>query len=194
MSTHEPDFVASAAQAPPAPQPPAAPATPAVEVAPPSRYKNPALAAFLSLFPGIGNLYNGLYMRGLAFFLICASMVFLVAEEPGPLFGMAIPFFWIFNMVDAYRQATLINHGYGTDLGVDEPPKLASASQGGMMVGVILFLIGTVALLEQLNLRINLDWLVDLWPIFLMAIGGWLIFDTMRDKARKAAEADEAEI
>jgi hypothetical protein len=36
--------------------------------------------------------------------------------------------------------------------------------------------------------------LVDLWPIFLMAIGGWLIFDTMRDKARKAAEADEAEI
>jgi TM2 domain-containing membrane protein YozV len=194
MSTYEPDLVASAAQAPPAPQPPAAPAAPAVEVAPPSRYKNPALAAFLSLFPGIGNLYNGLYMRGLAFFLICASMVFLVAEEPGPLFGMAIPFFWIFNMVDAYRQATLINHGYGTDLGVDEPPKLASASQGGMMVGVILFLIGTVALLEQLNLRINLDWLVDLWPIFLMGIGGWLIFDTVRDKARKAAEAEEAEI
>ena len=191
MSTHESDFVASAAQAPPPPQPAAAPlAQPAAA----SRHKNPTLAAFLSIFPGVGNLYNGLYMRGLAFFLVCASLIFLVAEEPGPLFGMAIPFFWIFNMVDAYRQATFLNHGYGTDLGVDEPPKLASAGQGGMMVGIILFLIGGIALLEQFNVRINLDWLVDLWPIFLMAIGGWLIFDTMRDKARKAAEADEAEI
>lgn len=194
MTTQEPDFVAGAAQAPPAPQPPATPPTPVAEVVASTRFKNPALAAFLSLFPGVGNLYNGLYMRGLAFFLVCASLIFLVTESPGPLFGMAIPFFWIFNMVDAYRQATFINHGYGTDVGVDEPPKLASAGQGGMMVGIILFLIGTIALLEQLNMRINLDWLFDLWPLFLMGIGAWLIFDTVRDKARKAAEAEESEI
>lgn len=194
MTTQEPDFVAGAAQAPPAPQTPATPPTPAAEVVASTRFKNPALAAFLSLFPGVGNLYNGLYMRGLAFFLVCASLIFLVTESPGPLFGMAIPFFWIFNMVDAYRQATFINHGYGTDVGVDEPPKLASAGQGGMMVGIILFLIGTIALLEQLNMRINLDWLFDLWPLFLMGIGAWLIFDTVRDKARKAAEAEESEI
>jgi len=183
MTTIEPENMT------PTPPPPPAPPEP-VSTDSVSR-KNPIMAAILSLFPGIGNLYNGLYMRGLAFFLICVSMIFLTVEHPGPLFGMAIPFFWIFNMVDAYRQATLINHGYGQDLGIDEPPKLAGAGQGGLMVGIILFLIGGIALLEQLNVRIDLDWLIDLWPLFLMAIGGWLIFDTVRDKM-KAKEENEA--
>ncbi len=192
MSTQEPDLLSSAASAPQPPQPPAAP--PTAKASLPSGYKNPTLAAFLSVFPGIGNLYNGLYMRGLAFFLICTSMIFLVVEHPGPLFGMAIPFFWIFNMVDAYRQATLINYGYGAAMGVDEPPKLSGAGQSGMMVGVILFLIGGIALLEQLDMRVNLDWLIDLWPVFLMAIGAWLIFDTVRDKMKKAEEAKGTDV
>ena len=84
----------------------------------------------------------------------------------------------------------LINYGYAQDLGIDEPPKLASAGQGGMMVGIILFLIGGIALLEQFDVRIDLDWLIDLWPVFLMAIGAWLIFDTVRDKM-KSKEEDE---
>jgi hypothetical protein len=191
MSTEEPEFVTSAA---PAPQPPQPPTAPAAKEASSRSYKNPMLAASLSLFPGIGNLYNGLYMRGLAFFLICSSMIYMVAEHPGPLFGMAIPFFWIFNMVDAYRQATLINYGYGAAMGVDEPPKISGAGQGGMMVGVILFLIGGIALLEQFDVRVNLDWLIDLWPVFLMAIGAWLIFDTVRDKMKKAEETEEVDI
>ena len=44
-------------------------------------------------------------MRGLAFFLICASMIILTAEAQ-PLFGLGIAFFWIFNVVDAYRRRT----------------------------------------------------------------------------------------
>ena len=155
-------------------------------------YKQPLLAAVLSLFPGVGNLYNGLYMRGLAFFLICASMIVLTATQE-PLFGLGIAFFWIFNMVDAYRQATLINYGYGQDLGIDEPPKMAAAGQGGLMVGIILFLIGGIALLEQLDVRIDLAWLFDFWPLFLMAIGAWLIFDTVREKMKKKEEEETAE-
>lgn len=190
MTNHEPDTTGGTPQTPQPPAPPA-PTTTTVDTPKPSGYKNPTLAAFLSLFPGIGNLYNGLYMRGLSFFLICTSMIFLVVEHPGPLFGMAIPFFWIFNMVDAYRQATLINHGYGQDMGIDEPPKMARVGQGGLMAGVILFVIGTIALLEQFDMRIDLDWLIDLWPAFLMAIGAWLIFDTVREKVKKKQQESE---
>ncbi|MDX1644277.1 MAG: hypothetical protein R3244_07975 [Thermoanaerobaculia bacterium] len=150
--------------------------------------KNPILAAVLSLFPGIGNIYNGLYLRGLAFFLICTACVILVAERPGPLFGLAIPFFWIFNIVDAYRQAALINAGYAQDLGIDEPPKIGKAGQGGLLVGAMLFLIGGFALLDRYFGPIDLDWLVDLWPLVLMAIGAWLIFDTVRDRKRRSLE------
>lgn len=150
--------------------------------------KNPILAAVLSLFPGIGNIYNGLYMRGLAFFLICTASIILVVEQPGPLFGLAIPFFWIFNIVDAYRQAVLINSGYAQDLGVDEPPKVGKAGQGGLLVGAILFLIGAFALVDRYWGPIDLDWLVDLWPVVLMAIGAWLIFDTVRDRQKRRLE------
>jgi len=71
--------------------------------------KNPNLAAFLSLFPGLGNVYNGLYMRGITFFLVIVSLIAIVVENH-PLFGMAIAFFWLFNVIDAYRQAALINY------------------------------------------------------------------------------------
>ena len=182
MTTVEPDNMN--------PTPPPPPALPEPEAVPSVSRKNPIVAAILSLFPGVGNLYNGLYMRGLAFFLICTSMIILTATQE-PLFGLGIAFFWIFNMVDAYRQATLINYGYAQDLGIDEPQKLSGTGQGGLMVGIILFLIGGFALSEQLGLRIDLNWLIDLWPVVLMGIGAWLIFDTVRDKM-KSKEAAEA--
>lgn len=181
MTTIQPETPETTPAAPP-PSPPA----PADR----TRYKNPIIAGILSLFPGVGNLYNGLYLRGLAFFLICTSMI-VITERGHPLFGLGIAFFWIFNVVDAYRQAVLINHGYGHDLGLEERPKI-SQGQGGVMVGAIMFLIGAFALADMLFGPIDLDWLIDLWPVFLMAIGGWLIFDTLRDKKKKEAEAAES--
>ena len=62
---------------------------PEPEATPFTSRKNPIVAAILSLFPGVGNLYNGLYMRGLAFFLICTSMIILTATQE-PLFGLGI--------------------------------------------------------------------------------------------------------
>ena len=146
-------------------------------------YKSPILAGVLSLFPGIGNIYNGLYMRGLAFFLICVSMI-VITNEGHPFFGLGIAFFWIFNVVDAYRQATLINAGYAQDLGIDELPRVKSG-QGGAMVGAIMLLIGGFALADNYFGPIDLDWLVDLWPVFLMVIGAWLILDTLREKQKR---------
>ena len=165
--------------------PPPTPSRAEARAETPSRdasYKNPLLAAFLSLFPGIGNIYNGLYMRGLAFFLICVSMIVITTREP--IFGLGIAFFWIFNVVDAYRQATLINAGYAQDLGIDEPPRLGTG-QAGALVGAIMLLIGAFALYDNYFGPIDLDWLIDLWPVFLMAIGAWLIFDTVRDKKQR---------
>ena len=171
----------SAAAAEPQPPQTPPPPVPAVEERAPDNYKNPILAGVLSLFPGIGNIYNGLYMRGLAFFLICASMIAITTREP--IFGLGIAFAWIFNVVDAYRQATLINHGYAQDLGIDRPPKVSG--QGGAVVGAIMLMIGAFALYDNYFGPIDLDWLIDLWPVFLMAIGAWLIFDTVRDRAKR---------
>lgn len=149
--------------------------------------KNPALAGFLSLFPGIGNVYNGLYMRGFTFFLIISSLIGIAAEtHDGEVFVLPIFFFWLFNVIDAYRQATLINYGYAQDLGLTDLPRRPRASQGGLAAGILLAGIGTVALLERYTI-IRLDWIFNLWPFALVALGGWLIWASIRDRKRVQA-------
>jgi hypothetical protein len=171
---------------------PVAPAAPASALAAPSSVgrKNPGLAALLSAFPGLGHIYNGLYMRGVTFFLIVVSLIG-IASNNHDLFGAAVAFFWLFNVIDAYRQATLINYGYAQDLGLVDLPLRPRASQGGVLAGILLTLIGLVAVLER-YFNVRLDWILDLWPFALVAVGVWLIWASMRDRRRvRAGEAPE---
>ncbi|HBL29476.1 MAG TPA: hypothetical protein DD490_21800 [Acidobacteria bacterium] len=185
MSTAPESWTPPAETAPP----PAAPPAPVRTLPPALAVKKPALAAFLSLFPGLGNVYNGLYLRGAIFFLIYATLLGIIITSNGDtafFFGPLMAFFFFFGMIDAYRQAILINHGYQQDLGILDLPKRPRAGQGGIAAGVILVLIGIYALLEQ-YVDIRLDWLFDLWPVVAIALGGWLIWGTLRD--RKKAES-----
>jgi hypothetical protein len=166
-----------AAAEPPAPAPVDAAATiPAVG------RKNPGLAALLSLFPGMGHIYNGLYMRGVTFFLIVLALI-AIADRGHDLFGFAVAFFWIFNVIDAYRQATLINYGYAQDLGLVDLPRHPRASQGGVAAGILLAAIGLIAMLER-YFYIRLDWLFDLWPFGLVLLGSWMIWASLRERRR----------
>lgn len=144
--------------------------------------KNPILAGLLSGFPGMGNIYNGLYMRGLTFFLIVVSLIG-IADNGHDIWGFVVAFFWLFNIIDAYRQATLINYGYAQDLGLMDLPRHPRASQGGILAGVLLLLIGTVAIFEQ-YFDMRLDWLFDLWPFALVLAGAWMIWASLRDRRR----------
>jgi hypothetical protein len=155
---------------------------PTAAVAPGVTRKNPVLAGFLSLFPGVGNVYNGLYMRGITFFLVITSLI-AIAAEGHPLFGFGVAFFWLFNVIDAFRQATLINYGYAQDLGLVDLPRYPRAGQGGVVAGVLLMLIGLVAISEQF-FHISLDWLFDAWPFTLVAVGAWLVWSSIRDRNR----------
>lgn len=170
----------------------AAPPPPAPALPPPLAIKKPAMAALLSLFPGLGNIYNGLYLRGFVFFLIFFTMLGIAIRtaqdghgENLAFFIPAMIFFEFFGMIDAYRQAVLINYGYQQDLGIMDLPKRPRLGQGGIAAGAILVLIGTYALLEQ-YVRIDLDWLFDLWPVVAIALGGWLIWGTIRDRKKES--------
>lgn len=168
-------------EAPPPPAPVAA-STPAR----PIDLKNPSLAAFLSLFPGVGHIYDGLYLRGLTFFLIFFSMVAIADRANNPIFVFAAIFFGLFNIIDAYRQAVLINYGYAQDLGLLDRPKSPKPGQGGLAAGVVLTVIGLFAIAES-YLSIDIEWLVDLWPFALVLIGVWLIWGAIRERSRESA-------
>ena len=91
----------------PAPQAPAAPAAsqPApVQATPPVQQKNTALAAIASfLFPGLGQVYNGGFVRGLCFFIgtLIGYLIFVIP-------GLAI---WVYGIYDAYKTANAMNTG-----------------------------------------------------------------------------------
>jgi hypothetical protein len=171
-------------QYPENPPPPAVPAPAAGQL--PFERKRPLLAGVLAGFPGLGNIYNGLYLRGLIQFLIVAGLMGVVDHSDSPFNVMTLLFFWAFSILDAYRQAVLINYGYAQDLGLLDQPQRPRAGQAGLIAGILLTLIGIVATLEQ-YVNIRLDWLYDLWPVFLIGVGLWLIAAAIRER-NKALE------
>lgn len=145
--------------------------------------KSPLLAAFLGFVPGLGNIYNGLYARGFVFFLLVVSLFYAAIdvgnngkEEALALLIPSLIFTWLFNIFDGYRQATLINWGW------DEREEIAAQQgSGGLAAGIALFAIGIYGLLHQF-FDIDLSALLEHWYLVLLAIGGWLIYQSWGEK------------
>ena len=182
-----PDNVSPAHEAAPLPPPPEpASSSPAAGEVP--MPKKPLFAGFLSLFPGAGNIYNGLYLRGVTFFVLAAGTIYMAANR-GELWGFVVAFVWIFNVLDAWRQASLINLGITTDLGLTDQPKPTAYGYGGVIAGGALLLVGLLAAFE-IYLGLDIDWILNLWPLFLMALGAWFVWSSVRAKLA-SREKDE---
>lgn len=156
---------------------------------PPMR-KKPLYAGILALFPGVGNLYNGLYLRGIIFFSLVASLLAVATDARGdhPVLGFGVAFVWIFNVIDSVRQAKLINFGYAQDLGLEDLPKVPKAGQGGLLAGILFVVLGVVSGLEVF-FKVDLSWLLGYWPLAPLAIGAGLLWAWYRDRRRENPEA-----
>jgi hypothetical protein len=161
--------------------------TPAAPAPYPVEQKSPALAGFLSCFPGLGHLYLGLYQRAFAF---AGAFIVLVAitshGRGGDFFGFGIAFVWFFGVIDAIRQAKAINRGYVTSGGYAPSPEPRRASEGtaSLTWGVILVGIGALWLANQ---YLNLDrfWeIVGDWgaPVAIIVLGLVLILTHVKRK------------
>jgi hypothetical protein len=133
--------------------------------------RSPWIAAFLAFFPGLGSIYNGSYARGVAFFMAVLGTIHL-ANRGNELFGFGVAFLWFFNVIDAYREARLIQAGWAHDLGAARPRPASSVAEG-IGFGVLLFLVGLLSLLDVMGY--DVDWVFDYWPLGLMLAGGWFI-------------------
>ena len=158
----------------PPPPPTASPAAPPVAYAPsaPPRPsappgKSPAAAGLLSFFPGLGHVYLGLYKRGIVFFAILVLLIAIADRGHSGPFGMLIPFWWIFVLIDAVRQARAINA-----TGMPEPGFFGEEkpfkADGGLTFGIFLILIGLFFLADRI-FTIDLSFLLDWWPALLVA-------------------------
>lgn len=160
--------------------------------------KSPALATVLSIVPGMGNIYNGLYARGIAFFFIWVTILTTLVDSRADdaqiaFLVLSMVFVWVFNLIDAYRHAVLINNGYRSDLGKKQaPPEVAAG--GLLMPGLALIGLGGLAAANR-YFEFDLSELFTHWPIFILGLGAMLVVTAMRQKARQEeAVGDDASV
>jgi hypothetical protein len=185
----------------PATPPPVAPAPPPAAPAPPAaapasatapvyiERKSPGLAGFLSVFPGLGHLYLGLYQRAFAFAGAFCILIFFNSHghRMSVLSGPATFFVWVFAIIDAVRQAKAINRGAVAESGFAPAPQLHRSSEGtgALTWGVILVGLGVLWILDRYFI---IDWsFMEEWggPVALILLGLILVISHVRRKRQE---------
>ena len=155
-----------------------------------TRRKSPGLASVLSLAPGLGQVYLGYYARGFTHLAIVAFVIAILAEGdiPNfmyPLLGLFLPFFWLYNIIDAGRRAAYCNivlDGGGEGL----QPEFDMPQRGGSMAGGLALILGGSFMLLHLQLDLSLAWLETWWPIIPVFIGIYLFLKGLRERSESA--------
>lgn len=184
--------------------PPAAASLPpaASSVAPPpsqylsildSRRKSPGLACFLSLMPGLGQVYVGYYQRGFVHAAVVATLITVLAadlEELTPMAAMFMVFFWLYNIIDAGRRAALYNEVLAGRTGIQLPADLMLPGLGGSMLGgTVVALVGAL-LLAHTAFGLSLSWLKEWWPVAVILFGAYLFIKARLDRPASPETAD----
>lgn len=127
--------------------------------------KSPALAALLSIFPGVGQLYNGDLPKAVSFVAGFATLIYLASHTDGEVFFvMSIPFLYFYNLIDAYQSAHRINL-MALSGALPLTPQESSAHWGWSLI-----VMGGVLLLHNLGL-LQFAWIAKFWPLLLVAAG-----------------------
>ncbi len=147
-------------------------ATPAPLV--PKPPKNPVLALVLSLFPGLGQVYNGQPAKAFVFFSAWVGSIYGAAEiDPFP-FAFLIPFVYLYNLIDAFRTASLINARAQGGLPAPEEETFESPLWGGSLL-----VLGLLLLLNNLG-WFHLAALARYWPVALIVAGAAFLYSSIQ--------------
>jgi len=148
----------------------------------PSSGPNPAVAGILAgFFPfGVGAVYCSQYAKGFAHLLIFGLLIFGVSHSDtwAPLFGCAIAFFVVYQIIDAVRTAKALQMGQP----VPDPLGLAQTFGAGQKLepgkvpvgAVVLIGLGVLFLLHTMGFwEYGFD---RYWPLIIIFVGGWMFY------------------
>jgi cell wall-active antibiotic response 4TMS protein YvqF/B-box zinc finger protein len=164
--------------------PAVAPGTPAGAPVIVSGGPSPGLAGVLAgFFPfGVAPVYLGQYAKGLAHMVIFAGLIWALStsgdsESLGPLFGIMLGFFYLYQIIDAVRSARAIQlglpapdpFGLGKTFGGEERVNISQVPIGA----VVLIGLGVLFLLHNMGF-FRFWWVGRMWPVILIVIGVWI--------------------
>jgi TM2 domain-containing membrane protein YozV len=155
-----------------------------------SRYKSPVLAALMSVVPGLGQIYVGYYQQGFINIVVIAGIICMlsyygISPHIKPFLAIFMIFYWLYNLVDAYRKATFYNQALA-GLGAFELPEgeHLPGARGSLFGGVVLLIVGVIALSYTL-FDLPMDWLEHWWPMALIIMGVYLLYQSFSYNRRQ---------
>jgi hypothetical protein len=145
-----------------------------------ARDTNPALAATLGFIPGLGAVYNGEYVKALIQVVIFGGLIASLSSDIPTgyivFLSIALGCFYCYMPIDAYRVAKARRSG------LEEPGALIEGKNAKPIGAFLLILIGVLFLLSNFGL-LQTDWFEKAWPIGLIGLGGWLVWERMGKNA-----------
>ena len=146
-----------------------------------NKEKNPSLAAFLAIFPGMGAIYNGNILKGVTYMLIFAVLIVLTSNAHDPdavVFGLMIAGFYIFQIIDSYNDAGRINQN--TSPG-EEPAR--GKEDLSLFSAIVVLVMGIIFQLANFDL-LTYRQVTRLWPLALIAFGIKIVFNYFKREER----------
>jgi len=140
----------------------------------------------------VGAIYNSQYVKGLVHVVVFGMIISILssgaAEGFEPLFGFMIPAWILYMAFEAYHTAKRRLYGYT----VDEFSGLVPLRRKhGFPAGPILLMaIGVLFLLNTMDLLRIRD-IVRYWPLMLIALGGYLLYERLVPARPAEGEAEE---
>lgn len=166
---------------------------PRISLAPSAR-KSPLLALVLSALPGLGQVYTGYYRRGFIHAIIAGTIItLLVNDSLGPLVPLGslfLSFFWLYNMVDAARRATLINEALAGRSTLELPEDFDLPGLRGSLPGGVALVVLGIVLLMNTRFGVSLEWIEDWWPVAVIGFGGYLIYKAKQERPTGTSSYD----
>ncbi len=151
-----------------------------------TRSKSPALAAILSLMPGLGQVYVGYYQRGFVHAAVIAGLITTLAsgavERLVPFLSLFMAFFWLYNVIDAGRRASLYNDALAGNPSIELPQDFKSPGIRGSMVGGAAFIAVGIILLLHTRFGVSLDWVEEWWPVAPILFGVYLLVRAIQER------------
>jgi hypothetical protein len=139
--------------------------------------------------PGLGHIYVGYYPQGFINIVVIAGLITLL-NRPGvyhltPFLAFFLAFYWMYNMVDAYRKAAFYNHALAGLRAFELPEgEQLPGTHGSLFGGAILILAGVIAL-AYTRFGMPLEWIARWWPAALILFGAYLLFQSIAYRKRQ---------
>jgi hypothetical protein len=164
------------------------------------RRKSAFFAGFLSLLPGLGQIYVGYYQRGFLHVIVAGSVLsLLVAGGTAgnfsfvPLGAVFLVFFEFYNVIDASRRAVMYNLSLD---GIEQavlPDELSEMTLGGSYLGGIVLLIFGLIAFSYTMFGLSLEWLEQWWPMAPIGFGAYLVYRAYLDNHSESDVVEESD-